>query len=88
MSKDDEFEQIVNPLLLKIAEICKSLGMSFAARIEWSDDDHGICYAKGRELSVRQYEIMCPSFNNIYPENNHLIEKEKNNNDINREHRS
>lgn len=54
MSKEDEYDQIVEPLARKVAEICKEIGMSCIIRIEWEPGESGIIIAGDTNWSPGQ----------------------------------
>lgn len=54
MSKEEEYDQIVAPLILKVAQICKELGMTMIARIEWAPGECGITQSGDWHWSASQ----------------------------------
>ena len=42
MATEEEYDEIIAPMLAKVAERCKELGMSITARVEWEPGEAGI----------------------------------------------
>ena len=42
MATEKEYDEIIEPMLLDVANKCKELGMSIIARVEWEPGESGI----------------------------------------------
>ncbi len=42
MATEQEYDDIIVPMLAEVAQRCDDLGMSLIARVEWSPDEAGI----------------------------------------------
>ena len=42
MATEQEYDEVIAPMLAEVAKRCAELGMSITARVEWSPDEAGI----------------------------------------------
>lgn len=66
MATEQQYDEIIAPMMLEIAKKCEELGMSLIARIEWEPGESGITQT-GSFASVGQYltHIAAHSHGNI-----------------------
>lgn len=55
MATEQEYDEIIAPLLAKVAKRCDDLGMSLIARVEWKPDEAGVTQIGiGKESGIGQ----------------------------------
>jgi hypothetical protein len=54
MSTEKEYDEIIAPMLLAVAEKCKELGMTLVARCEWEPGESGITQIGDMTTSAAQ----------------------------------
>ena len=64
---EQQYDEIIAPMLLAVAEKCKELGMVIVARVEWEPGECGITQIGNQEQSGAQMlaHLACHSQGNI-----------------------
>lgn len=54
MATEQEYDEIIAPMLLAVANRCKELGMSIIARVEWEPEESGITQSGIDDATIGQ----------------------------------
>lgn len=55
MATEQQYDDIIAPMLQEVAERCEELGMALVARVEWAPGESGITRVVGKDQSVQQW---------------------------------
>ena len=64
---EQQYDEVIAPMLLAVAQKCKELGMAMVARVEWEPGEAGITQMGDNEWSGSQMlaHLACHSHGNI-----------------------
>jgi hypothetical protein len=54
MATEQQYDEIIAPMLLAVADRCRELGMSVVARVEWAPGEIGVTQVVPEDAGIRQ----------------------------------